>query len=247
MLSFFLEVEEKFYPNTLLLKMRPHKDSTWTGNNTCPDDTNKCHSWVCPHNSGETSTNIEVRHIQTQLNRQKYGQKNIVSMLNHQQQLQYALPTKRKEYATYDDIAHMLENTYGIINGSNQSYRKLLSQKTCRHYGEPGKAHSPRCQMIHQINDILFIFNDVNLIEFYKIAPIRLDRGMGEEKPVNFLVRDVSDFQCLSQRSPQCELNIYFYTYTVNLMAKYNNELIYPTCILTCDFCKQSRSVVIYK
>ncbi len=230
--------EDEYRPNTLL-QLNDRK--LWTYNYACPNYDNKCHLLSCPH-SPEKSTSTEVRHIQSQLISFKCNQRNIVS-LNREY---HVLPTYQKEYATYNHISSILENTYLLNpeNDSKQNYRNLLSQKTCRHYGEVVKGyHSPRCQKIHHIKDILLVFSDVKLIDFYKNALIRVP---SKEKPVDFLVRDVGAFQCLTQQS-QCKLNIYFYTYTVDLMAKYNNELIYPTCILTCDFCRQSRSVVIYK
>lgn len=151
---------------------------------------------------------------------------------------------KTSSYATYNDIEELLESskedTSTTIGKRGRSYREILSQKMCNCNG--GFYY---CRKNHSLEEILDIFRDV--ASFYQTAYIKsafLERGM--DPKIVPVVRDKSSFLCNNRTNSECTRNLCLYEYSVSLLHKYNNQLDYPICHITCIFCRRQRSVSIY-
>lgn len=204
--------------------------SIWNYNASCQNSVN-CFSMNCSHTGSSVQTEFRL----TQL-----------KLLVDRTELPLRKSTTVKPFATYDDIEKLLENgfehqskTIGKKYGV-RSYRKILSQKTCTCGG------LPYCQKVHSLEEILDVFRDEKIATFYKTANI--DPTIAESKfssKLSPIVREKVQFQCNGKRG-ECERNLDLYEYTTSLLHKYNNLLDYPVCHVTCNFCRQSRSVPIY-
>ncbi len=204
--------------------------SIWTYNPSCNKPEN-CHSVFCSHNDQYVKT--ELGFTQSQMSALSNG-------------LKAYSPSKKSYYVTYSDIEKLLETgkeDVRKIEGKRyeqRSYRQILSQKMCT------CGALPHCRKIHSIDEILDIFRDDSIRKFYQYANIKT--AFPESKLSSKVlpnVREKSLFLC-DGKNNVCTMNLDLYEYNVSLLHKYDNHLDYPICHITCNFCRQVRSVSIY-